>query len=279
MRILITGDKGFIGSETVRVLNNQHEIIGYDILDGKDIRDYNQLLQFCKDTKPDRILHLAAVARFTDADADPKLTFQTNQLGTMNVVTVCQVLHIPLVYSSTGSVYMPVQQQPPITESFRVAGNSQYGCSKLIGEKYVQEHTPHIILRYGHIYGKEKRGHGLVGGIWGRIERGLKPQLYGGMQSNDMCYVKDIAQANKLALEAPWDKWNQVYNIGTGEEITTLAGAEIICKVTGWTGGVETLKGREVDPLRFVYDISKAKTMLGYEPQYTFEQGIKEMFS
>jgi nucleoside-diphosphate-sugar epimerase len=102
--------------------------------------------------------------------------------------------------------------------------------------------------------------------------------LYGGDQSNDFVYVSDIAMANMLALTSPWDKWNEIYNIGTGEELTAEKAGEIVCKVTGWKGGVEKVDARLVDPSRFVYDITKAKVMLGYEPKYNFERGLKEMF-
>ena len=102
--------------------------------------------------------------------------------------------------------------------------------------------------------------------------------LYGGEQSNDFCYVDDIAQANVKALQAPWDKWNQIYNIGTGEELSAEKAGELVCKATGWQGGVEKVGQRLVDPQRFVYDITKAKVMLGYEPKFTFEQGLAEMF-
>lgn len=280
LKIMITGHLGFIGNETVKQLKKENvEVIGYDILEGNDIRDYNQLREFVKQHRPDRILHLAAIARFAEADKEPKLCFETNDLGTMNVSNVCRELHVPLVYSSTGSVYMPITETPPITEEFKVMGNSQYGCSKLIGELYVKEVNPHIILRYSHIYGKEKRGHGLIGGYWARIQRGMKPMLYGGDQSNDFCYVPDIAQANVKALLAGWDAWNQVYNIGTGEELTAEEAGDIVCKVTGWTGGVEKVKARIVDPQRFAFDISKANMMLGYKPNWTFEQGMADMFS
>jgi UDP-N-acetylglucosamine 4-epimerase len=172
---------------------------------------------------------------------------------------------------------MPIIQEPPITEDFKTRGNSVYGCSKAVAEKYIEEVNPHIILRYAHLYGKEKRYHGLIGNFIGRINKGLKPELYGGSQSNDFCYIKDIAQANLLALTAPWDKWNQVYNIGSGEEITAEEATATLAEVTGYVGQFDVTRKRSVDPERFVYDISKAKTMLKYQPKYTFERGLKDM--
>ena len=120
--------------------------------------------------------------------------------------------------------------------------------------------------------------HGLIGGFTDRIQRGLAPTLYGGKQSNDFTYIKDIARANYLALVAPWDKWNQVYNIGTGEELSAIEAGKIICKATGWKGKIDVKEGRTVDPERFVFDCSKAKIMLGFEAEYDFKKGLKDMF-
>jgi UDP-glucose 4-epimerase len=281
MKILITGNRGFVGSETQRLLEESgHEVIGYDLMDGYDIRDKDQLWQKCSSTpKIDRVLHLAAIARFADADKDPKLAFEINVTGTRNVVEVCKDLHIPLVYSSTGSAIMPLNDyEAPYTEDIPSRGNSVYGCTKAIAEYIVRSHTPHIILRYGHIYGKEKRGHGLIGGFWQRIERGLKPQLYGGDQTNDFVYIKDIAQANVLALTASWDKYNQIYNVGSGEELTAEEAGNMVCEVTGWKGGVEKKGVRTVDASRFSFDITKIRTWLEYEPEWNFKKGLKDMF-
>lgn len=279
MKVLVTGDKGFVGQETVKMLGEGMEVIGYDIMDARDIRDFNQLCFIIEQYAPNRILHLAAIARFSDADKNPKLAFETNVLGTMNVANAARKYHIPLVYASTGSVYMPIDQEPPITEEFRAQGNSVYGCTKYLGECYVREVTPHIILRYAHLYGREKRGHGLIGGFLDRINRGMAPTLYGGKQSNDFTYVKDVARANFLALTASWDKWDQVYNIGTGEELSAEEAGKIVCKVAKYTGKIETKEQRTVDASRFVYDISKATKMLGYVPLYNFEDGLTDMFT
>lgn len=286
MKILITGDKGFVGKETTKYiesLNEGHEIIGYDIMDGYDIRDAVQLEEVVKATRPDRILHLAAIARFEEADNHILRANETNIMGTRNVALVAGKHHIPVVYSSTGSTYMPISELPGekgINEKMPVRGNSVYGCSKAIGEKYIEEYcNPYIILRYAHLYGAEKRYHGLIGGFMARINKGLAPTLYGGNQSNDFTYIKDVARFNYIALSATWDKWNQAYNVGTGEELTAKQAGEIVCKYAGYDGEVETVKGREVDPQRFFYDMTKAEVMLGFKYEYSFEDGLKDMFS
>lgn len=278
MRILITGNLGFVGTETSKLLQEKgHEVIGYDLMDGNDIRDVRQLERAIVATQPERILHLAAIARFAEADADKQRCYETNVLGTMNVARMSQKYHIPVVYASTGSVYMPIKQNPPITEDFPAIGNSNYGCSKAVGETYIQECT-HIILRYAHLYGKEKRMHGLIGGFLDRINRGLVPTLYGGKQSNDFTYIKDVARANYLALTSPWDKWNQIYNIGTGEELTAQKAGELVCKATGYKGKIQKKEQRTVDPDRFVYDVTKADKMLGFKAEYDFAKGLYDMF-
>lgn len=287
MRIAVTGERGFVGTETVNLLKQQPnawtapaEILGFDAMDGRDIRDIDAFRKCVESVKPDRILHLAAIARFADADADPVLALETNAIGTKNVAQVASEFRIPLVYASTGSVYMPIKKEPPITEDFEACGNSVYGCTKYMGELYVRESkAPWIILRYAHLYGKEKRGHGLIGGFLDRINRGLRPTLYGGKQSNDFTYVKDVAEANVLALTASWDKWRQVYNIGTGEELSAFNAGKMVCETFGYKGDMYIEEQRTVDPQRFVFDCSKAERMLKFKAKFNFKQGLEDMKS
>lgn len=281
MKIFITGHLGFVGTETKKYIEEQgHQVIGYDLMNGQDIRDIEQLRASVKYWNPDRILHLAAIARFADADKDPQLAFETNTLGTKNVAAVAKENHIPIVYASTGSVYMPITDfTGAIKEEWPAKGNSVYGCTKYAGETYVRECNPYIIVRYAHLYGKEKRMHGLIGGFTDRISRGLAPTLYGGKQSNDFTYIKDVARANYLAITAPWDKWNQIYNIGTGEEITAKQAGNDICKALNWPKNkVEVKEARTVDPDRFWFDCGKAERMLNFKPEYNFAKGLEDMF-
>lgn len=279
MKVLITGDRGFVGTETRRFFET-HALSfgGYDLMDNRDILDLEQLKVVVKTESITRILHLAAVARFSEADDNARLAYRTNVEGTRNIAAVASLYHIPVVYASTGSVYMPIKRNPPITEEFPAIGNSSYGCSKFVGEEYIRGMAaPWIILRYAHLYGKEKRGHGLIGGFMERIERGLAPTLYGGNQSNDFTYIKDVAKANYLAVRASADKWNQIYNIGTGEELSAQRAGELVCEISGYRGTIEVEEGRTVDPQRFVFDTTKAESWLGFKAAYSFEAGLRDM--
>ena len=273
-KVIVTGGSGFVGSNTIKELKAQgFEVFNYDLTEGYDIRDYKQ---FADIVNPgDRILHLAAVARFNDADKDPLLTLETNVLGTDNVARAAKEKNADrIVYSSTGSVYMPVDGEPPITEKFTARGNSVYACAKYQGELLIRKHNPtFVILRYGHLYGEGKIGHGAIGGFIDKMSRDLKPVVYGGKQSNDFTYILDIVQANLLALET--ENTGEVYNIGSGEELTTEGVFNIMCDVFDYHKDFDKLPARTVDPLRFVLDISKAQKKLGYVCNYPFEKGIR----
>ena len=281
LKVLITGDEGFVGSATREYLKklDNCKVVGYDLINGFDFTDEDQLRMVLGGELPNRILHLGAVANFGEADKDPIRAYETNAEGTRIVAELADEFHIPLVYASTGSVYMPINDKPPITESFPIKGNSVYGCSKSVGELYVRRNpNPYIVLRYAHLYGRGKRKHGLVAGALERIERGAQPRLYGGLQSNDFTYIDDVVQANYLALTAPPFAWHQVYNIGTGEEITAEEAMNEVCNVSGYSGEIKREEVRTVDAERFVFDISKARDTLGYDPQYNFHDGLVRMF-
>ena len=270
-----------MGSHTSKALREKgYTVLDYDLKQGLDIRIFEQ---FSATVQPgDKVLHLAAIARFSEADENPLNAYTTNVDGTRNVAEACELAGAErLVYSSTGSVYMPISQEPPITEEFSAKGNSVYGCSKYVGEEWVRnecQKTPYIILRYAHLYGEGKIGHGAIGGFIDRMERGLAPTLYGGAQSNDFTFIEDIVQSNVLALESPKKSFNQEYNIGTGHELTTEEVFIQLQKFFKYDKEFERLEQRTVDAQRFVYDISKAKRLLGFKPKFTFEQGMKHWY-
>jgi len=277
-RVIITGGSGFVGSNTIPLLEEKgYEVINFDLKEGFDVRKRYQLKNVIK--KGDKVLHLAAIARFAEADENPLLAFETNYEGTKNVAEVCKENGAErLVYSSTGSVYMPIDEEPPIKETFKAKGNSVYACTKFAAEEAIRKSgMKHIILRYAHLYGEGKVGHGAIGGFISRMSRGLAPILYGGKQSNDFTYVKDIALANLTALEIDKEEaFNQAYNIGTGEELTTEEVFNILADRFDYHKEFEKFPIRTVDPLRFMFDVSKAEQVLGFKAKYNFKDGLDD---
>lgn len=277
-KVIVSGGSGFVGSWTIKVLRAAgYKVFNFDLKEGYDIRNRMQLRTIINEG--DKVLHLAAIARFGAADEDPWLAYETNVLGTQNVAEVCKDKNTErLVYSSTGSVYMPIEQDPPITEEFKCRGNSVYACTKYLGELAIKKtEVPYIILRYGHIFGEGRLHHGAIGAFISRIERGLKPTLYGGRQGNDIVYVKDIVRANLLALEVENpEAMNQEYNIGTGIETSAEEIFNQLAEKLKYKGEIEKLPSRIVDAPHFVYDISKAKSLLEYKPRYTFKIGLDD---
>lgn len=277
MKIIVTGSAGFVGKHTVEALKAKgYEVVAYDISEGLDLLNKKQLKEVIK--KGDKVLHLAAIARFADADKDPLLTYKVNVIGTQNVVDVCDKNKAErLIYASTGSVYMPIEELP-ITEEHKVRGNSVYGCSKAVAEKIVEGgKTPWIILRYAHLYGKGKMGHGAIGGFLAKMELGQPPVIYGGQQTNDFTYIKDIVESNILALETEdLEALNEAYNIGTGTELTTDEVFEIMAEKFDYHTLPERFPQRGVDPGRFAFSVEKAKKLLKFSAKYDFRQGLDD---
>lgn len=275
MKCVITGSAGFVANYTISVLQKAgYEIVKFDLVNGLDVCSEEALR--CYITPGCKVLHLAAIARFADADTDPPEAYRTNVGGTAMLLKVCQDIGVDrVVLSSTGSVYMPVWNVP-IREHHPIAGNSHYGNSKAQQELMMHYHrVPFVILRYAHLYGPLKRHGGLIDAFLTRVKRGETPILYGGRQSNDFTYIKDVAEANKLALETPHT--NEIFNIGTGEEITSEQVFEILKELVNYDGPIDYHPLRVVDASRFVMDISKAQRLLGYNPKWTLRSGLEDM--
>ena len=284
MKVIITGGSGFVGSHTIKALKEKgYETFNFDIRNGEDGMEWDIRRQALLEEvieEGDKVLHLAAIARFGEADKDPLLAFETNVIGTQNVAKVCEENGAErMVYSSTGSVYMPIEQEPPITEDFICRGNSVYACCKYLGELMIKKEcktTPYLILRYAHLFGEGKVGHGAIGGFIDRMNRGLLPVLYGGIQSNDFTYIKDVVDANIRALECEKECFNQAYNIGTSQEMTTEEVFKILSELFNYHKEFERLPPRSVDPLRFVFDVSKAERELGFKAKFNFREGMAD---
>ena len=291
MKVVVTGANGFVGLHTVRgLLDAGYNVLAVDITDSKlkaqfkgnkrcSITTINILDEDLKNVieKGDKVLHLAAIARFDEARQNPQRAVKVNIEGTLNIIKACIKKKAErLVYSSTGSVYshnVPI----PIREDAKREPDSIYGLTKKQAEEWIflyGENLPYVILRYGYIYGKGKDW-GAVGAFLKRLKQGERPLIFGGKQTNDFIYIKDIVQANLLALET--EHVRRAYNIGSGRATSIKDVCELCIDAMGTNLTMEIKPARVFDFPVFVYDISKAQALLNFEPKWNLRKGIEDI--
>jgi len=290
LKVVVTGANGFIGVHTVReLLKRDYNVAAVDIKTEK-LKEFSDEERFTildvdvlgDDFKTsiemgDRVLHLAAVARFETAEANPQEAVRVNVEGTLNVVSSCiEKKAERLVYSSTGSVYSP-SAPVPIREDAPREPNTVYGLTKKMAEDWIMffgNQLPYVILRYGYIYGKGKDW-GAIGAFLKRLSSNQQPIVFGGDQTNDFIYVKDVVQANILALETRYT--NQAYNIGTARATSIRDVCEYCIKAMKSDLKMKIEPARTFDYSVFVYDISKARTLLRFEPEWNVIDGLMDI--
>lgn len=307
-RVLITGGAGFVGSHLANIIINyaNYLIILDNLSTGNmknieyllnkyknkvtfvndDIRNMNTCLEVTKNV--DIIFHLAAQINPVKAVKKPFYDFEVNARGTLNILEAARKNDVSkLIYASTNVYgnpkYLPTDENHPIDLL------SPYAASKLAGEAYtiVYNNTyglNTVRLRFSNIYGPGQTTKSESGVIAIFIERILSKQpiiIFGnGEQTRDFVYIDDVVEA--LVRAAIVSEANgEVFNIGSGNEITINRLAKMIIKIiNNLVGGklkTEILYGpsRSADFHRACYDISKARKILGYVPKVSIEEGLK----
>ncbi|MCK4459860.1 MAG: NAD-dependent epimerase/dehydratase family protein [Methanosarcinales archaeon] len=291
--VLVTGGAGFIGSHIVDRLAGECAVTALDNLStGKeinlpenaafvksDLRDAGLIQKTIKDADIDVVFHIGANASVPHSTEDPRYDFETNALGTFNVIDACRVSGVEkIVYASTAAVYgEPIRT--PIDEDHPLHPISPYGASKLAGERcgLAFKETYGIdfaAIRIFNTYGPRQPRYVMYDFIQ---KLGRNPSLLEvlgtGEQIRDYCYVSDMADAFVLVAE----RGDGVYNAAGGsptsiKELAELMvsiispGAEIRYGGKTWAGDVNTL-----------YANITRITELGFEPKVGFEDGVRQM--
>lgn len=301
MGILVTGGAGFIGSNIAIELIEQ----GYDvrILDnfarGKfenienikektelvngDIRDLETLKKATKDIE--YVLHQAAIPSVPKSIEDPLASNSVNINGTLNTLLASRDSNVKrLVFASSSSVYgnSPVL---PKKETLEPNPISPYGLTKLVGERYCRLFyelygLETISLRYFNIFGPRQDIESQYASVIPKFIRAIlsnrPPTIFGdGKQSRDFTFVKNVVEANILAIKAKSNAVGKVFNIACGRKTTINELAEKINKILKKDIKPEYTKPRKGDIKHSLADISRAKELLGYEPKYGLERGLK----
>ena len=302
MTALVTGGAGFIGSNLVDALLDRGErvVVVDDLTTGRranldaalergaelhelDVRDAPALAALCERTRPELVFHLAAQIDVRRSVADPAADARVNVEGTINVLAAAHAAGARrVVYSATGGAVYGEAEQVPTPEDAPAQPLAPYGQAKLAGEGYCALYArlhglPTVALRYANVYGprQDPLGEGGVIAIFcGCLADGRTPTIYGdGEQTRDYVYVGDVVAANLRAAEL--DATGAI-NIGTGVETSVLDLVAAFRELDG-EAPFEPVHApaRAGEVLRSCLDASRARALLGWEPQVGLADGLR----
>lgn len=302
-RFLVTGGAGFIGSNLceailelgykVRCLDNlstgkrEHADLfidnqDYSFIEG-DIRDFDTCLKACEGI--DYVLHQAAWGSVPRSIEMPLLYEQINIMGTLNMMEAAKQQHVKkFVYASSSSVYGDALELPK-KEGGEGRVLSPYALTKKTNEEYGRLYKElygldTYGLRYFNVFGCRQNPDGPYAAVIPRFINQLlndeAPVINGdGSQSRDFTYIESVVEANLKACLAPSEAAGEVFNIAYGGREYLNDIYSTLCRILG--KNIEPVYGPERlgDIKHSNADINKARELLGYEPEWSFEKGIE----
>jgi len=301
---LVTGGAGFIGSNIceavlkmgyrVRCLDDlstgKQENVdmfidnpNYEFIKG-DIKDFDTCMKACKDV--DYVMNEAAWGSVPRSIEMPLFYCANNIQGTVNMMEAAKQNGVKtFVYASSSSVY---GDEPNLPKTEGIEGNllSPYALTKRADEEWAKQYNRHyglktIGLRYFNVFGRRQDPNGAYAAVIPKFIKQLLdneiPTINGdGKQSRDFTYIENVIEANLKACLAPDEAAGEAFNIAYG-------GREYLIDI--YRSLTKALK-KEVEPnfgpdrkgdiKHSNADISKAKKLLGYAPDYDFSRGLNE---
>ncbi|WP_155339750.1 SDR family NAD(P)-dependent oxidoreductase [Acrocarpospora corrugata] len=300
----VTGADGFIGSHLVELLverghrvraMTQYNSFGtwgwldtldsgvlasVDVVPG-DVRDPGSVRQVVDGA--DVVYHLAALIAIPYSYQAPRSYVETNVLGTLNVLEAVRDGQAGrLVHTSTSETY-GTARSVPISETHPLQAQSPYAASKLAADKMVESYhlsfgLPAVTLRPFNTFGPRQSARAVIPTIISQIAAGARSVRLGALSpTRDFMYVKDTAAAFAF-LGAADGVEGELYNAGTGEEISVGGVAAKIAEIMGATVEfsceAERLRPASSEVLRLVCDSTRLRA-LGWAPDHTLEDGLK----
>jgi UDP-glucose 4-epimerase len=232
------------------------------------------------------VYHLGALASVARSVEDPVATHRTCNTGTLNVLDAARRAGVRrVVYAASSSAYGGRSDPNGQIEAAPLEPLSPYAAAKLAGELYMQAfaHTyglETVRLRFFNIFGPRQRADspysGVIALFIAAISAGKSPSVHGdGLQSRDFTYVGNAVQALIKGATAPGVS-GRVYNVGTGASITVLQLIGALNRVLG-TDVKPTFGPERAGDVRFSRaDITAARKDLAYNPDVSFDEGLKQ---
>jgi UDP-glucuronate 4-epimerase len=302
---LITGAAGFIGARTATMLLEQgHSVLGIDnVNDAYDprIKDYRlkklqalpgfkfhhadisqkSSIDLFKDEKIDGVINLAARAGVRFSVENPWVFLESNVTGTLNMLEVCRQFGCKkFILASTSSIYgenpvYPTPETASSSEPIQPYAASKKGAEALAHSYHHLYDIDVTILRFFTVYGPAGRPDLAIFRFVKWIIEGEPIRINGdGNQSRGFTYVDDIARGTIAALKPVG---YEVINLGGHEVVTINELVEIVEELTGKTANVQYGPPNLADVSMNHADVTKAKNMLGWNPQVDLRDGIKNL--
>ncbi|MDB9459991.1 SDR family oxidoreductase [Dolichospermum circinale CS-1225] len=299
MRILVTGGAGFIGSHLIdRLMNDGHEVICLDnFYTGKkhNLRQWldNPNFELIRHdiTEPirlevDQVYHLACPASPVHYQYNPIKTVKTNVVGTLNMLGLAKRVKARFLLASTSEVYGDPEVHPQ-TEDYRGSVNpigirSCYDEGKRMAETlafdYHRENKVDIrVARIFNTYGPrmlENDGR-VVSNFVAQALRGIPLTVYGeGQQTRSFCYVSDLVNGLMRLMNG---EHTGPINLGNPDEYTILELAQAVQNLINPDAEIKFEPLPADDPRRRRPDITKAQTLLNWQPTIPLQDGLKLM--
>jgi len=294
IKVIVTGGAGFIGSHLTDALvkrgfdthvvddlsaGKMENINKKAVFHKEDIRNFEAIKKIIEGSK--YVFHVAAKPRVQVSIQKPLETHDINVNGTVNVLVASKDVGVKrVVYSASSSAYGE-QDTMPLNEDMHAKPISPYGLQKYVGELECGVFSrvygiETVSLRYFNVYGPCLVSEGGADDLV--IERFLKQRKEGkpmtivpdGEQTRDFTHMKDVVNANILAMLSDKVGKGEIINIGAGKNYS-------INKIADIVGGPKVYIEPRLEPRHTLADNRKAKELLGWEPKVTLEEGIEEL--
>lgn len=298
MRILVSGGAGFIGSHLVeRLVKEGHEVTVIDNLSNGSLENLKHVKQKIKliiedvstisarnNLTPEVIYALHCYPRSLSF-SNPQKDVRVNVIGTVNLLELAKKSKAKIIFASNSGIYGE-HEKLPIDETFSDNPVTPYDLDKQIIEKYLKLYhktfaVSYVIFRFATVYGPRQnvtsQWKPVVKQFLNQVLRGETVTIDGdGTQTRDFIYVTDLVDALLKALDCEKAVGEtMILSIGTETSINRLF--KTVCKVTGKNAS-HVFGPRRLDDIdRMVYSNGKAQKILGWQPQYSLEAGLKEM--
>ena len=300
MKVLVAGGAGYIGSVTTQLLCDAgHDVVVFDNLERGyrpavdpratfiqgDLRNKEDILTALQTEQPEAVIHFAAYIEVGESMKEPLPFFENNVSGSLNLMhAMVEANCKKLIFSSTCATY-GTPEKIPMDESLPQHPESVYGESKLLCEKIFQwaeqiHGVECVFLRYFNAcgateaYGEAHIPESHLIPLILQVAQGKREKIYifgddyetrDGTCVRDYIHIKDLAQAHILALEPGI---RGAFNLGNGDGYSVKEVIDVCRRVTGHPIPAEIQPRRAGDCTTLVADATKARTQLGWNPQY-----------